>query len=151
VEITNKRNMKKVEIRQFSFAEVDAPKEQFGFMKVPSFSKLIRAEGDNLEVSDGYHTFDELYEHRITLFIALCKAMLPIGTGSKPWRSKLHSDGSSFDGWFILGLNKEKGKQITYHLPIEKWEDTIFAETLENAPEWDGHTANDVLGRINLL
>ena len=35
--------MKKVEIRQFSFAEVDAPKETFGFMKIPAFSKLIRA------------------------------------------------------------------------------------------------------------
>lgn len=100
------------------------------------------------QISDGYHTFDELYDHRITLFIALCKAMLPVGTGHKPWRSKLHADGSCFDGWFILGLDKEKGRQITYHLPLSRWEECRFAETLKAAPEWDGHSPADVLKRI---
>lgn len=60
--------MNKVEIRQFTHAEVDEPKETFGFLKIPIKHTLIRAEGENLEVSDGYHTFDELYEHRIRLF-----------------------------------------------------------------------------------
>lgn len=96
---------------------------------------------------DSYHTFDELYDHRIALFIALCGEMerLPV------WRSKLHSDGSSFTGWFILGINKEAGKQITYHLPIRVWEATDFAETLDTAPEWDGHTPTDVLARLKTL
>ncbi len=151
--------MKKVEIRQFSFAEVDAPKETFGFMKIPAFSKLIRAEGDHLEVSDGYHTFDELYDHRITLYFSLCHQLFRLRNFTEYfndiwipiWRSKLHSDGSEFEGWFILGIYKEKGKQITYHLPIEKWEETNFAETLEKAPEWDGHTSGDVLERLKNL
>lgn|SRR3990167_2008278 len=144
--------MKKVEIKQFDFAEVDAPKEQFGFLKIPIEHKLIRAEGENLEVSDGYHTFDELYEHRFTLYIILCRALLCVDVG-KPyiWRSKLHSDGSSFDGWFILGIHKEKGEQITYHLPLEKWEETNFADTLEKAPVWDGHSSADVLKRLQKL
>lgn len=109
---------------------------------------------DTNEISDGYHTFGELYEHRITLYIALCKwvrsFMYREGNGDV-WRSKLHSDGSSFDGWFILGINKEKGEQITYHLPLEKWNETGFAETLEKAPEFDGHTSEDVLERIKKL
>jgi hypothetical protein len=67
------------------------------------------------------------------------------------WRSKLHSDGSSFDGWFILGIGKEKGKQITYHLPTVRWDEVSFAETLEKAPEWDGHTPDDVLERLKAL
>ncbi len=67
------------------------------------------------------------------------------------WRSKLHSDGSAFDGWFILGLGEAKGGQITYHLPLDRWDETDFAETRERAPEWDGHTAADVLGRIKQL
>lgn len=109
-----------------------------------------------MSVCDGYHTFDELYEHRITLFIALCRAFYndpQYQTGQKAqiWRSKLHSDGSSFNGWFILGIGKEKGKQITYHLPLSKLEETSFAEDLEKAPEWDGHTSNDVLERIKNL
>ena len=98
------------------------------------------------DTSDGYHTFKELYEHRITLFIALARNIDIVA-----WRSKLHSDGSSLDGWFILGIAKSKGNQITYHLPNKKWEETSFAETLEKAPDFDGHTSQDVLKRLDLL
>lgn len=113
----------------------------------------IRATIDGQEstgsISDGYHTFDELYDHRIILFITLCKCLSV--EHDKVWRSKLHSDGSEFKGWFILGIGKEKGKQITYHIPTERWEETDFAETLEKAPEWDGHTSADVLERLKKL
>lgn len=98
------------------------------------------------EISDGYHTFDELYEHRITLYIALCRQLQ-----SNSWRTLLHSDGSSFEGWFVLGLNYEGGDQITYHLPIEKWDLCRFAADLEKAPQWDGHGSIDVLTRISKL
>lgn len=97
---------------------------------------------------DGYHTFTELYEHRIHLFIALCCS---INSGYDAWKSKLHSDGSSFEGWFILGLREEPGSQITYHLPMKKWKDCSFAKTLDRAPEWDGHTSADVLERVKNL
>jgi len=106
---------------------------------------------------DSYHTFDELYEHRITLYIALCRTTCKYWRNSEDvpftrvWRSRLHSDGSSFAGWFILGINSMKGEQITYHLPLEKWGDTDFAEELYKAPEFDGHTSDDVLERINNL
>ncbi len=122
------------------------------------------------KISDGYHTFDELYEHRIILFIALCKkingedemqkqlgafkegfAFDANGWIRKVWRSKLHSDGSVYDGWFILGIGKETGSQVSYHLPLSKWDETDFAETLEKAPEFDGHTSNDVLDRLKNL
>ena len=39
------------------------------------------------------------------------------------------SDGTVWKDWFILGVNKEKGEQITYHLPMGKWKETEFAET----------------------
>lgn len=112
---------------------------------------------------DGYHTFNELYDHRITLFVALCRLRKnviiktanvgpsTIYSGREVWRSKLHSDETSFDGWFILGIGKENGRQITYHLPLNRWEETDFAETLEKAPEWDGHTSDDVLERLKAL
>jgi hypothetical protein len=103
------------------------------------------------KISDGYHTFDELYEHRITLYIALCKQMF--FTNKIVWRSKKHSDGElAFGGtWFVLGINKEKAKQITYHLPIHKWNETKFATEYDKAPEFDGHTSTDVLERIKKL
>lgn len=108
---------------------------------------------------DGYHTFDELYDHRITLFIALAKTIELIGLLSKKigqesipvWRSKKHHDGTSYDGWFIMGIKKEAGKQISYHLPLSCWGETEFAETLDRAPEWDGHTSDDVLERLKKL
>lgn len=94
--------------------------------------------------SDGYHTFDELYEHRHALWLVVCE-----GTVDQPvWRSTHHSDGSFFDGWFLLGIGKEPGKQITYHLPMILWRKAGFAETLDHAPEWDGHTAADTLKRL---
>ena len=93
------------------------------------------------EISDGYHTFDELYEHRCTLFLALMKAVPEIA-----WISTLHDDGSSFDGWFIAGMNLATGT-VTYHLPVGMW--SLACETgakpLERAPKWDGHTSADVV------
>lgn len=128
----------------------------------------ISAQGDEImDASDGYHTFTELYDHRITLFIALCSHHVwchglfvsnreaehtAKEAGIKPvWRSKKNGDGSVWDGWFILGIGKEKGEQITYHLPMDRWEETSFAETLDQAPEWDRHTSADVLERLKKL
>lgn len=117
-------------------------------------------------VSDGYHTFDELYDHRITLFIALCRQLeqrRDIGEEIVPgqvveitrtfdvWRSKTHHDGTSWDGWFIMGIGTKKGKQISYHIPLSRWDETGFAETLDRAPEWDGHTSDDVIQRLKEL
>jgi hypothetical protein len=94
---------------------------------------------DKGEISDGYHTFNELYEHRHMLFACICR-------GQNAWKSKLHHDGTMFDGWFIAGIETEKG-QITYHIPLRLW-DMYLCEELKKSPEWDSHTSNDVLDRI---
>lgn len=117
----------------------------------PEVKNIIALGGEEMEVSDGYHTFSELYEHRIALFIAFCREYQRDRYDGTVWRSKLHSDGSMLNDWFILGIDKEKGKQISYHLPLSKWDDVSFAETLEKAPEWDGHTPVDVLKRLKEL
>lgn len=102
--------------------------------------------------SDGYHTFDELYDHRITLFIALCEEVDARTPTGHVWRSKLHSDGSSIDGWFIMGIGTQPGKQITYHLPLSRWEETEWLGTeCPRAPEFDGHTSADVLARVQRM
>lgn len=106
---------------------------------------------DTNQIRDGYHSFGELYEHRITLFIALCRMIYSYTDHIIVWKSKFHSDKTSMEGWFILGIGVEHGKQITYHLPNEKWEQCPFAKTLPKAPEWDNHTSNDVLERLKLL
>jgi hypothetical protein len=117
--------------------------------------KSIKITGDNIQVSDGYHTFDELYEHRIQLYIQLCKCVSIInsqgGFNDTVWRSGFYPDGTEIEGWFLLGIDKGKGSQITYHLPMSKWKETYFAETLDKAPEFDGHTSADVLERLKQL
>lgn len=101
-------------------------------------------------VSDGYHTIGELYDHRITLYMAMCKIIMQ-NMLTNVWRSRKHSDGEVWDKWFILGINTEEGKQITYHIPETRWSETDFAMTLDKAPDFDGHTSEDVLNRIKDL
>jgi len=113
------------------------------------------------DISDGYHTFGELYEVRAVLNIALFKKISwrikypERGAAAVPermvWRSLLHSDGSMFEGMFIIGYGTEPGEQITFHYHLDKWNDCDFAQTLEKAPEWDGHTPADVLERLKHL
>lgn len=93
-------------------------------------------------VSDGYHTFDELYEHRHALFGAVVRLL-------DGWKSRVHSDGTSMEGWFIAGVTTNSG-QVTYHLPDRLW--YMFpGRVLDAAPEWDGHTSEDVVLRLKSL
>ncbi len=96
------------------------------------------------DTSDGYHTFDELYEHRSVLFVALCNAYSGIS-----WKANYHADGTMYDNYFIAGIRTPKGC-ATYHLHESYWFD-LDVEEFENAPEWDGHTSEDVLKRIKEL
>lgn len=120
----------------------------------------LKSIENDVEISDGYHTFDELYDHRITLYIALCRERSKQVnvryegnnyTKNSVWRSKVHSDGSKYESQFILGIFKGLGIQITYHIPNDRWDETDFAETLDKAPLYDGHTSADVLKRIKFL
>ena len=96
------------------------------------------------ETSDGYHTFNELYEHRHALFMALAKSTLDIS-----WMSKKHHDGSEMEGWFVAGIHLAYG-DISYHLPMRLWDAcvTVGFTVRENAPKWDGHTSKDVVDRL---
>jgi len=96
------------------------------------------------KISDGYHTFDELYDHRIALFIALMRCNPKIS-----WRANNHEDGSNLEGWFIAGMHLPSG-DISYHLPNDKWKqlDNTGIQTMNNGPIWDGHTPKDVIDRL---
>lgn len=99
-------------------------------------------------ISDGYHTFAELYTHRIALFIALCRMILKGPTTKEVWKSKKHHDGTMYKGWFIMGVGMKKGEQISYHLPMSYWLTLKDIATLAKAPEWDGHDSNEVVKRL---
>lgn len=106
---------------------------------------LIEPEQVTGETSDGYHTFNELYDHRAALFSALCSAYR-----DKAWKSMMHSDGNMFEGMFVVGIDTPGG-QATYHYYIDPWWDVFDVPELERAPEFDGHTSSDVIDRIKTL
>lgn len=110
------------------------------------------SKGDKSKISDGYHTFEELYDHRNTLFIALCKSLMvndPDHYENKIYKTRFDSENKYCgDGWFILGINFPKGKQISYHLPFKFWETCKQFQSFDKAPVFDGHTSKDVLERL---
>ena len=112
------------------------------FEKLNVTPEEITVEG-NIKVSDSYHNFDELYAHRIILFLSLMKMNKSIS-----WKSKMHHDGEKYEGWFIAGMNLMSGT-ITYHVPDNFWNQLSCIQTLERAPAYDGHTAEDVMKRLN--
>lgn len=111
------------------------------------------------DISDGYHTFDELYETLFVLnrmaFRLLAREWTSALSKNPVWRSKLHSDGSMFDDMFIVGafgLEWHKpGTQVSFHYHLDKWDEFHFAQELTKAPKWDGHTPADVLQRLKRL
>lgn len=94
------------------------------------------------EVSDGYHTFNELYAHRVRLFGSLMHAYAGFA-----WWSRKHSDGEELEGWVIAGITTPEG-EVTYHLPAEEIEYLPEGKEIELGKEWDGHTSSDVLDRL---
>jgi len=108
------------------------------------------------DISDGYHTFKELYEFRVYLtamwFYNIYWIYQMQGSTIPVWRSKLHSDGTMYEGgWFIVGFGFKEGHQITFHYEEKFWDVFSFCRTLDRAPEWDGHTSQDVLKRIKKM
>ena len=97
------------------------------------------------DTSDGYHTFNELYHHRAVLFSVIVRDHPEI-----TWKSKVHHDGTMFDGMFIVGIETPKG-QATYHYDIDPYWEMFDCKELERAPEWDGHTPDEAIERIATL
>jgi hypothetical protein len=113
----------------------------------PEFTKIqnnIFNLPERGELSDGYHSFNELYYHRMILFSIICNQNKTIS-----WKSKRHEDGTMFENYFIAGINTPDG-QFTYHCHIDHWDKFEVAE-LETAPHYDGHTPNDITRLYSIL
>lgn len=95
-------------------------------------------------ISDGWHTFGELYYHRMILFLALQQCY-----ANKAWKSKQHSDGTMFENSFIVGMETPEGT-YTYHYDLEFWELFDNIPEIEFAPEYDGHKPEDITRLLSL-
>jgi hypothetical protein len=128
--------------RLAQYEDIGSPEEFAELAKAKTDGKLVKIPDTGIgDLSDGYHTFNELYEHRCILFSVICNQNKNLA-----WKSKQHHDGTMFDGMFIVGLDTGFG-QATYHYELDQW--CYFnVKELTKAPEWDGHTSYNVLNRL---
>lgn len=113
--------------------------------KVKDFIVSFKLNQDMGEISDGYHTFNELYYYRM-LYNAAFFNLLP-----KEWvhKSKRHHTGEECfgGGWFIVMANLPTG-QISNHYELKDW-DLFKIPEKEIADEWDGHTPQEAAERLH--
>jgi len=96
-------------------------------------------------LTDGFHTMEELYDHRRALTAALATERADIA-----WRSKAHhpDDGPMFEGgYFIVGIDTPAGT-ITYHYKLSHWDEFAEVPELLHAPKWDGAQPGDTVTRL---
>ena len=100
------------------------------------------------EVSDGYHTFNELYEYRMLYNAALFNEFAKQGLYDVH-KSKKHSDGEYPFGdsnWFIVMAELPTG-QISNHYEMKDWDKFQIPEK-PLANKWDEHSPRDVAERL---
>lgn len=98
-------------------------------------------------VSDGYHTFDELYEYRKLYNAALFNEWALLGIHDVH-KSTRHSDGGECfgGGWFVVVATLSSG-QISNHYKMGDFRLFKVPER-EKAIEWDGHTPKQAAERL---
>ena len=93
------------------------------------------------DIFDGYHTFDELYDHRCLLFIVYLLLKNPFGCF---WIRE------HFPGWDLLVIESDTVGQISYHVPVKfrPLYENALAERGAKDYKYDGHTSQDVITRL---
>ena len=107
---------------------------------------FLPKSADRSHISDGYHTFGELYRYRTVLHAIACQHWLD--RGYSVIRSKRHSDGEPCfgGGWFIVQATLPEGL-VSNHYEMKYW--ALFqVPTIEKAFKWDGHTPEQACDRM---
>ena len=111
---------------------------------------------DSSLVSDGYHTFAELYRYRMLYNALWLNAVHAFNRHDESMqvdmdihKSRLHDDGTMpfGDDWFIVVVTLPTG-QVSNHYRIEDWDKFQIPER-ERAAEWDGHTPEQAADRMS--
>lgn len=136
------------DLQQYTMIEKDEVQARFIAFQLEEY-RIIQQDLDRLEqlekqlndgtLSDGYHTFNDLYYQRLILFATIVNQNKELA-----WKSLKHEDGEPCFGgdWFIVGIDTPKGS-YTYHYEANYW--SLFnCKELEVAKHWDGHTSKDV-------
>lgn len=136
--------------------------EELGNGKIRTHIHTIEEHIDTGEVSDGYHTFNELYHYRALYNAAwlndlnddlllhvnnewLTENQYESWDIHKSWK---HSDGKQCfgGGWFIVMIKLPTG-QISNHYEAKYWDMFRISER-PKASMWDGHTPAEAAERL---
>lgn len=145
--------MKKITITNYELYEMDHLKYEDDY---PEGGTKGVFQGHNIEVRDEYHSMHELYEHRMALTAALAHFMHIVHVSTLgelvatavplAMKSKMHYDGTMFDGYFIVMILTPDG-QVSYHYKLEHWDKFKIPE-VKKTPPWDGHNSSQVIERL---
>lgn len=137
---------------------------EIGPLTIPATAKLrpgdmVRVDGpgsweiiDPSDISDGYHTFNELYRYRMLYHAAFVNVVSAVGPEVidkvqtvKSWK---HSDGEPCfgGGWFIVVTALPTG-QISNHYEAQHW-DLFNVPEVDLPPTYDGHTPAESADRL---
>lgn len=124
------------------FESFDDPKME----KAIDTACKIAGVDDEGDLSDGNHTFNDLYHQRCILFATLVNIFPEIS-----WKTRRHDDGELCFGGknFLVCIDTPAGP-YSYHYPLEDW-DRFNCQEIEKAKPFDGHTDKDVERLLSLV
>ena len=98
------------------------------------------------DLSDGWHTFNDLYHQRCILFAVLVGLFPDLS-----WKTKRHDNGElCHDGKnFLVCIETPEGP-YSYHYPLKDW-DKFKCVEIDKALPFDGHTDKDVGRLLSLI
>ena len=112
--------------------------------KSEKVQQIIEEDTYKDSISDGHHTFEELYKQRAILFATLCNSYKELS-----FKTKKHFDEENdpmYNDDFLAGIYTPEGI-VTYHIKLKYW-DLFDIPEIERGPKYDGYDNNEVLKRI---
>ena len=101
------------------------------------------------DLSDGFHTFNQLYHQRAVLFACIVNTHPDISGKSlaqEDGKCCFDSDGK----WFIVWIKTPEG-YYSYHYETEKYWNLFKCPIYKTSPHYDGHTEEDVTRLLSLI
>lgn len=153
--MTDQDNVVRISLEPFiedAVAKVNARVEQLteeqlvNTLEHLGYTVFKPGSADDGDVSDGHHTFNELYQYRMLYNVHAALGWLAAGIPvSKSWR---HSDGELCfgGGWFVVVAQLPTG-QVSNHYTVEHW-DLFDIPQVDLSPEYDGHTPKIAADRL---
>lgn len=108
-------------------------------------------DSDVEKISDGYHTFEEVYDLKMMYNATLFNLWAELGKYDVH-KSKLHNDGEKpFGGGYFIVVAKLPKGQISNHYKLEFWDLFKIPTEPKVKFKFDNHTDKTVISRLKDL